>query len=95
MIYFSELVVSSMTASVTVKSCLESEANTKIKWKKQSRIMSIVSLNDRGLNASSTCVEMVTQVICPGGHACNNTCYLKNKIIPRMITVAFDCAKNF
>ena len=69
-----------MTASVTAKRCLESEANTKIKWKKQSRIMSIVSLNVREVNASSTCVEMVTQVICPGGHACHNTCYLKNNI---------------
>lgn len=69
-----------MTASVTAKRCLESEANTKIKWKKQSRIMSIVSLNVREVNASSTCVEMVTQVICPGGHACHITCYLKNNI---------------
>ena len=57
-----------MTASVTVKRCLESEANTKIKWKKQSEIMSAVLVSV--VNVLSRCVCMVTQVICPGPHAC-------------------------
>ena len=53
MIYFSDL-VSSVTASVTVKRCLESEANTKIKWKKQSGIMSAVLVSV--VNVLGTCV---------------------------------------
>lgn len=68
MIYFSELVVPSMRASVTVKRCLESEASTKIKWKKQSAIMSAVVVSV--VNVLSTRVYMVTQVICQGAHAC-------------------------
>ena len=53
MIYFSDL-GSSVIASVTVKRCLESEANTKIKCKKQSGIMSAVLVFV--VNALSTCV---------------------------------------
>ena len=66
MIYFSDP-VSSVTASVTVKRHLESEANTKIKWK-QSGIMSALLVSV--VNVLSRCVCLVTQVIYPGAHAC-------------------------
>lgn len=75
MIYFSELVVPSMRASVTVKRCLESEASTKIKWKKQSAIMSAVVVSV--VNVLSTClygyIGNLSRSSCV-----HNTCYLNS-----------------